>query len=96
MTKSSTRNALTKLPKLRARQPAELTLANFMRRGMAAQAAVDALLADDTARMQLIAAAEAGDAAADAALRNLAIEYLSEHEPMPTELAAYVQRALLK
>ena len=97
MTKKS--NALAKLPKLRSRHtavPAELTLRSFIGRGMAAQAAVDALLSDDAARIRLIAAAEAGDHAADAALRNLAIEHLSVGAAMPTELAAYVQRALLK
>ena len=46
--------------------------------------------------MQVIAAAEAGHQDADLALRELAAEYLSSREEMPTELAAYVQRALLQ
>lgn len=46
-------------------------------------------------RMQVIAAAESGHQDADLALRELAAEYLSRHEEMPTELASYVQRALL-
>jgi hypothetical protein len=47
-------------------------------------------------RMQVIAAAEAGHQDADLALRELAAEYISRREEMPTELANYVQRALLQ
>jgi hypothetical protein len=47
-------------------------------------------------RMQIIAAAEAGHQDADLALRELAAEYISRREEMPTELANYVQRALLQ
>ena len=47
-------------------------------------------------RMQVIAAAEAGNRDADLVLREFAIEYLSRGEAMPTEIANYVQRALLK
>jgi hypothetical protein len=46
-------------------------------------------------RMQVIAAAEAGHQDADLALRELAAEHISRREEMPTELANYVQRALL-
>jgi hypothetical protein len=46
--------------------------------------------------MQVIEAAEAGHQDADLALRELAAEYLSRREEMPTELANYVQRALLQ
>jgi hypothetical protein len=47
-------------------------------------------------RMRIIAAAEAGNRDADLALRELATEYISRRQEMPTELANYVQRALLK
>ena len=46
-------------------------------------------------RMQVIAAAEAGHQDADLALRELAAEHISRREEMPTELANYVQRALV-
>jgi hypothetical protein len=46
-------------------------------------------------RMQVIAAAEAGNRDADLALRELATEYISRRVEMPTELANYVQRALM-
>lgn len=46
--------------------------------------------------MRVIAAAEAGHRDADLALRALAAEYISRREEMPTELANYVQRALLQ
>jgi hypothetical protein len=46
--------------------------------------------------MQVIAAAEAGHQDADLALRALATEYISRDERMPTELANYVQRALMQ
>src|SRR5262249_55400075 len=45
--------------------------------------------------MQVIATAEAGHQDADLALRELAAEYISRREEMPTELANYVQRALM-
>jgi hypothetical protein len=47
-------------------------------------------------RMQVIAAAEGGNVEADWALRELATEYISRREEMPTEVANYVQRALLR
>src|SRR5262249_5348731 len=46
--------------------------------------------------MQVIAAAEAGHQDADLGLREVAAEYISRREEMPTELANYVQRALLQ
>jgi hypothetical protein len=45
--------------------------------------------------MQVIAAAEAGHQDADMALREAAAEYISRREEMPTEIANYVQRALV-
>ena len=46
--------------------------------------------------MQVIAAAEAGHQDADMALRELAAQYISQRTQMPTELANYVQCALLQ
>jgi hypothetical protein len=45
--------------------------------------------------MRVIAAAEAGHQDADMALREAAAEYISRREEMPTEIANYVQRALV-
>jgi hypothetical protein len=45
--------------------------------------------------MQVIAAAEAGHQDADMALREVAAEYIDRREEMPTEVANYVQRALV-
>jgi hypothetical protein len=45
--------------------------------------------------MQVIAAAEAGHRDADLALREVAAEYISRRQEMPTEVANYVQRALV-
>jgi hypothetical protein len=45
--------------------------------------------------MQVIAAAEAGHRDADLALREVAVEYISRRQEMPTEIANYVQRALV-
>ena len=47
-------------------------------------------------RMQVIAAAEGGNLDADLAVRELATEYISRREEMPTELANFVQRALFR
>jgi hypothetical protein len=46
--------------------------------------------------MRVIAASEAGDRDADLALREMAAEYISRREEMPTELANYAQRALMR
>ena len=56
----------------------------------------EGLRAGTIPRMQVIAAAEAGHQDADLALRELAAEYISRREEMSTELANYVQRALLQ
>jgi hypothetical protein len=48
------------------------------------------------ARMQIIAAAERGDQDADWALRWLQVEYISRRQEMPTEFAAWAQRAALR
>jgi hypothetical protein len=47
-------------------------------------------------RMQVIAAAENGNVEADWALRELITEYISRDEKMPTEVAGFAQRALLR
>jgi len=46
--------------------------------------------------MRVIAAARDGHEDADFALRELAVEMLDRHEPLPSALAAYVQEALLR
>jgi hypothetical protein len=46
--------------------------------------------------MLVIASAEAGNRDADLALREMAAEYISRQEEMPTELANYAQRALMR
>jgi hypothetical protein len=46
--------------------------------------------------MQVIDMAEGGHQDADLALRELAAEYISRHQELPTELANFVQRALLR
>jgi hypothetical protein len=57
---------------------------------------VEKLKAGAVPRMKVIEAAEAGCEDADLALRELAAELISRHEEMPTELAAFVQRALVQ
>jgi hypothetical protein len=46
--------------------------------------------------MKVISAARDGHEDADFALRELAVEMLDRHEPLPSALAAYVQEALLR
>jgi hypothetical protein len=67
-------------------EAARLTLRRFIRE-MLRQGAIPT--------MQVIAAAEAGHQDADMALREAAAEYISRREEMPTEIANYVQRALV-
>ena len=55
----------------------------------------DALRKGTIPLMRVIAAAEA-DRDADLALREMAAEYISRREEMPTELANYAQRALMR
>ena len=47
-------------------------------------------------RLRLIQAAEVGHEDIDSALRQLVAEYISRREEMPTELAAFAQRAMLR
>jgi hypothetical protein len=65
---------------------ARLTLRRFIR---------ETLRQGTIPTMQVIAAAEAGHQDADMALREAAAEYISRREEMPTEIANYVQRALV-
>ena len=64
-------------------ESARKVLRDFVRERLLRQEAIP--------RMQVIEAAEGGNEDADQALREFAIEYLSRGEPMPTEIANYVQ-----
>ena len=57
---------------------------------------VEKLRAGAVSRIKVIAAAEAGHQDADLALREFAAECISRRQEMPTELAAFVQKALLQ